>query len=65
MLVMMVSDRLVPVQQVCQNCLMASQDGQPRWEGGQLRCGQLRLPQSPQQPDQFDCQMGFRVIQVS
>jgi hypothetical protein len=60
-----VGDRLVPVQQVCQNCLMASRDGQPRWEGGQLRCGQAIMPQSPLQADQFDCQMGFRVIQVS
>ena len=65
MLVMIVGDRLVPVQQVCQNCVMASRDGQPRWDSGQLRCGQAIVSSKPQQPDQFDCEMGFRVVQVS
>lgn len=65
MLVMIVGDRLVPVKQVCQNCVMASRDGQPRWDSGQLRCGQAIASLMPQQPDQFDCQMGFRVVQVS
>lgn len=65
MLVMMMGEQLVPAQQVCQNCLMASRDGQPRWESGQLRCGRAIASALPQQPDQFDCKMGFRVIQVS
>ena len=65
MLVIIVNDRLIPVQQVCQNCVMASRDGQPRWDRGQLRCGQAIAPLMPQQPEQFDCQMGFRVVQVS
>ena len=64
MLVMIVGDRVVSVQQVCQNCLMASRDGQPRWDSGQLRCGQAIASSVPQHADQFDCQMGFRVIQV-
>jgi len=65
MVTMMMGDRLIPMQQVCQNCLMASQDGQPRWEDGRLRCGRAVVAQSPQQANQFECQMGFRVIKVS
>ena len=65
MLVMVVGDRLVPVQQVCQSCVMASRDGQPRWDSGKLRCGHAIVPVMPQQPNQFDCEMGFRVVQVS
>ena len=67
-LIMATSDRLIPIQQVCQHCLMASQAGEPRWENGQLRCGHaivIEAMESSQQPDQFECEMGFRVIKIS
>jgi hypothetical protein len=65
MLMVAMGDRLIPSQRVCQNCLMASQAGEPRWADGALRCGRAVVVESPQQPDQFDCQMGFRVIKLS
>lgn len=64
-LIMATSDRLITIQQICQHCLMASQAGEPRWENGRLRCGQAIVMESPYQPDQFECEMGFRVIKIS
>ena len=64
-LIMATSDRLIPIHQICPYCVMASQAGEPRWENGQLRCGQAIVMESPHQPDQFECEMGFRVIKIS
>ncbi|MFB2917274.1 MULTISPECIES: hypothetical protein [Aerosakkonema] len=38
-LVMLLRDQMLPPQILCSTCLMASQQGQPRWQDGQLRCG--------------------------
>jgi hypothetical protein len=65
MLMIATSDRLIPMQQVCRNCLMANQAGEPRWGNGELRCGRAVVLESPQQLEQFECEMGFRVIKVS
>jgi hypothetical protein len=72
MLVIMMDDQLISPQQVCQACLMADQSGQPRWNQGQLRCGRalgrkadcLADCRTERLPEQFECQMGFRVVHI-
>jgi hypothetical protein len=64
MLVILAGEQLLSPQQVCQNCLMADQSGQPRWRQGRLRCGQAILKLEEKIPDQFECHMGFRVANI-
>ena len=64
MLVIILEDQLLSTQQVCQACLMANQSGQPRWQQGKLRCGRALSKLSNDQPDQYECQMGFRVANI-
>lgn len=64
MLVILMDDRIMATQQVCQTCLMADRSGQPRWRHGQLGCGSPvgKLPESQQ--DMYECQMGFRIANI-
>jgi hypothetical protein len=64
MLVILMEDQLLSPQQICQTCLMADQSGQPRWHQGQLRCGRALQKLADGQPDQYECQMGFRVANI-
>lgn len=64
MLVILMDNQLISPQQVCQSCLMADQQGQPRWHHGQLRCGRALHKATSSLPDQFECQMGFRVANI-
>jgi len=68
MLVILAGDQLLSAQQVCQGCLMADQSGQPRWRQGQLRCGQAISKAisklGDNLPDQFECQMGFKIANI-
>jgi len=64
MLVMLMDNQLISPKQVCQTCLLADQSGQPRWRGGQLYCGRALQKAIEQQPDQYECQMGFRVANI-
>lgn len=64
MLVILMDDQLLAPEQVCQSCLMANQQGQPRWQQGKLRCGRALGRQADQQPEQFECQMGFRFANI-
>lgn len=64
MLVILMENQLIQPQKVCQTCLMADQSGQPRWNGGQLKCGHAIRKMTEQQPDQFECAMGFRVANI-
>lgn len=64
MLVILMENQLLSPHQVCQTCLLADQSGQPRWQQGQLRCGQAIRKLSEQQPDQYQCQMGFRIANI-
>lgn len=64
MLVILMDDRIVSPKQVCQSCLLASQSGEPRWQPGRLRCGHAIRNLMEGQPDQFECEMGFRVAEV-
>lgn len=64
MLVMLTDSQLISPQAVCQTCLMADQNGQPRWQQGELRCGRMIPDLTHEQPTQFECQMGFRIASV-
>jgi hypothetical protein len=64
MLVILMEDRILSPQVVCQTCLLADRSGQPRWRGGQLRCGNAISKLTENQPDQYQCQMGFRVANI-
>lgn len=61
MLVILLDNQVIPSTSVCASCLMASQNGQPRFRDGQLGCAQ-RL-ESATLP-QYQCQMGFRLANV-
>lgn len=64
MLVILMDNQLLSPQQVCQGCLMADQSGQPRWQGGQLRCGRALHKLADELPEQYECQMGFRIAHI-
>jgi hypothetical protein len=64
MLVMMTDNQLISPQAVCQSCLMADHNGQPRWRQGSLYCGRMVSGLDRNQPVQFECQMGFRVTSI-
>lgn len=64
MLVVMMNDQLLAPEAVCQGCLMANQQGQPRIYGGRLTCGRLLAAVQDQQPAQYECQMGFRIANI-
>ncbi|MDX2100473.1 MAG: hypothetical protein SFW36_22075 [Leptolyngbyaceae cyanobacterium bins.59] len=64
MLVILTGDQLISPHQVCQTCLLADQSGQPRWHHGQLWCGHAIGRLNDKQPEQYECQMGFRVANI-
>ncbi len=64
MLVILMEDQILAPQQVCQSCLLADSSGQPRWRQGQLRCAHLVRKIAEQQPDQYECLMGFRIANI-
>lgn len=65
MLVILIGDRMIQPETVCQSCPMASQSGLPRWNQGRLCCG--RIIEQPRQENlpQYECTMGFRVTKLS
>ncbi|MEO0768755.1 MAG: hypothetical protein AAFY72_04880 [Cyanobacteria bacterium J06649_4] len=65
MLVILIEDQLLSPGTVCQSCPMASQNGQPRWQQGRLRCGKLVDKSATKVPKQYECTMGFRVAEVT
>ncbi|MDF0551547.1 hypothetical protein [Kamptonema sp. UHCC 0994] len=64
MLVILMENQMLAPQSVCQSCLLADQSGQPRWRGNELRCGHLIPKPTTSQPDQYECQMGFRIANI-
>jgi hypothetical protein len=64
MLVVLMENQLLAPEQVCQSCLMADQSGQPRWRQGELRCGRSLRKDAAEQPNQYECQMGFRIAHI-
>ncbi|GAX34627.1 hypothetical protein [Nodularia sp. NIES-3585] len=64
MLVILMDNQILAPAQVCQSCLLADGSGQPRWHGGQLRCGQAIRQIAAQQPVQYKCLMGFLIAYI-
>ncbi|MEP0754200.1 hypothetical protein NDA03_18430 [Trichocoleus sp. Lan] len=64
MLVILTDEQILSPKQVCQTCLLADQSGQPRWRQGQLRCAQEIHKLTENQPDQYECLMGFRIANI-
>ncbi|HIK13649.1 MAG TPA: hypothetical protein IGS52_25885 [Oscillatoriaceae cyanobacterium M33_DOE_052] len=64
MLVILMEEQMLTPAQVCQNCLLADRSGQPRWRDGHLTCGHAISTERIHQPDQYECQMGFRIAHV-
>lgn len=64
MLVVMMDDQLLSPATICQSCLMADQEGQPRFHHGRLTCGRRLLTTHTGQPTQYECQMGFRIASI-
>ncbi|WP_016953310.1 hypothetical protein [Anabaena sp. PCC 7108] len=64
MLVILMDEQILAPEQICQSCLLANGSGQPRWYGGQLRCGQAIRQCTEQQPEQYECVMGFRIANI-
>ena len=64
MLVILIEDQILAPQHVCHSCLLADRSGQPRWRQGQLRCGHAIRKLTEQQPDQYECMMGFRIAKI-
>jgi len=65
MLVVLLEEQILSPKQVCQNCLLADRRGLPRWRRGHLGCGQSLSKLTNQQPDLYECQMGFRLAHLS
>ena len=73
MLVILTETQLLNPQQVCQACLLANDQGQPRWHHGTLDCGHAICPSCPTSaarnaealPPQYECVMGFRLAHIS
>lgn len=64
MLVIVMDDRILSPQAICQNCLLADRTGQPRWRHGQLSCGHAVRNFAEGKPTQYECEMGFRVTNI-
>ena len=64
MLVVMMNDQLLAPTAVCQTCLMADQMGQPRFHHGRLTCGRSLEKLQEGQPQQYECQMGFKIADI-
>ncbi|MEM8639205.1 MAG: hypothetical protein AAGG51_10375 [Cyanobacteria bacterium P01_G01_bin.54] len=71
MLVIVTENQLLPPQQVCNACLLANQDGLPRWQQGKLGCGvKSNTPtescgRSPLSATIHRCQMGFELADIN
>lgn len=64
MLVILMEEQILSPTKVCQSCLLADKSGQPRWRHGKLGCGHAVPKLTDNQPDQYECQMGFRIANV-
>lgn len=64
MLVILTEEQILSPTQVCQSCLLADSKGQPRWRRGKLGCGHAIRQLTPHQPEQYECEMGFRIANL-
>ncbi len=64
MLVILIQEQIIAPKKVCSSCLLADQSGQPRWNKGKLGCAQAVSKITEQQPDSYECMMGFRIANI-
>lgn len=64
MLVILIREQIIAPKKVCESCVLADQSGQPRWSDGKLGCGQAVNKITEQQPDSYECIMGFRIANI-
>lgn len=64
MLRILINDQILKPQRVCQTCLLADASGQPRTNKGRLCCAQTVRKLAEQQPDQYECMMGFKIVNI-
>ena len=64
MLVILTDDNILSVNQVCSGCLLADQQGTPRWHHGELGCGHSLGKVDSRQAKVYKCEMGFQVTEV-
>ncbi|MEA5598023.1 hypothetical protein [Rivularia sp. UHCC 0363] len=64
MLVIVIKEQIIAPKKVCQSCVLADESGQPRWYGGKLCCGRATSKITEQQPDWYECIMGFRIANI-
>lgn len=65
MLVILMEEQILSPKQVCHNCLLADRRGLPRWRQGNLSCGKMLRGLSEQQPELYECQMGFQIAHLN
>ncbi|EGJ29977.1 MULTISPECIES: hypothetical protein [Moorena] len=64
MLVILTDNQVISPDLVCQCCLLADPSGQPRWHQGKLVCAHLLKKLSEKQAQQYECEMGFRLVNM-
>ncbi len=64
MLVIVTNDNILAARSVCQGCLLANNQGLPRWNQGKLGCGHSVTPVENYQPKRYECEMGFQIAQI-
>lgn len=64
MLVVLTDDQVFTVQTICPNCVLANQQGLPRWQQGHLSCAKTFADRDRPLPSLYECQMGFKLAQV-
>lgn len=65
MLIILTETQVLKPEYVCHDCMLASQDGQPRWHNGRP-CASERLPVPAESAtEQYQCPMGFRLVYMT
>lgn len=64
MLVILQKEQILSTQSICQNCVWANQNGNPRWHQGKLGCGYCVSSSEFNQTKLYQCQMGFRLANI-
>lgn len=65
MLVILTESQAIPPQRICQSCLLSDQGGQPRSQNGKPTCAYALSKISIQQATQYECKMGFRLVEIN
>ncbi|BFM40546.1 hypothetical protein [Synechocystis sp. LKSZ1] len=64
MLVVLNNEQVFQAHRVCQGCLLANQEGLPRWQGNHLCCAAPIKTALSGPETLYECQMGFRLAQI-